>query len=67
MQKRNAVQLRLALSAAAACAVLAAATLSGGHRAGLLSIATSRDSEVDSREVNFDDDDPDLREDRTLV
>ena len=38
MRKRNAVQLRLALSAAVVCAVLAAATSSGAHRAGPLSI-----------------------------
>ncbi len=40
MDKRIAVHLRLALSAAAVCAVLAAATSSGAHRAGPLSIAT---------------------------
>jgi hypothetical protein len=40
MHKRNAVQLRLALSAAAVCAVLAAASLSGAHRAGPPSITT---------------------------
>ena len=40
MHKRNAVQLRLALSAAAVCAVLAAATSSGAHRGGPLSITT---------------------------
>ena len=39
MHKRNAVHLRLAMSAAAVCAVLAAATSSGAHRAGPLSIA----------------------------
>jgi hypothetical protein len=45
MHKGNAVQLRLALSAAAVCAVLAAATLSGGHRGGSPSIASSRAAE----------------------
>jgi hypothetical protein len=40
MRKRNAVQLRLVLSAAAVCVVLAAANLSGAHRTGLLAIAT---------------------------
>jgi hypothetical protein len=38
MHKRNAVQLRSALSAAAFCTVLAAANASGAHRAGPLSI-----------------------------
>ena len=45
MHKSNAVQLRLALSAAAACAVLAAATFSGAHRAGSLSIIVARQVE----------------------
>ncbi len=45
MQKRNAVQLRLAFSAAAICAVLAAATFSGAHRAGSLAIRTVRETE----------------------
>ena len=44
MHKRNAVQLRLALSAAAVCAVLAAAASSGAHRAGPLSIAMVSES-----------------------
>jgi hypothetical protein len=39
MHKRNAVQLRLALSAATLCAVLAAASSSGAYRSGPLSIA----------------------------
>jgi hypothetical protein len=39
MHKENAVQLRLALSAAAVSVVLAAATFSGAHRVGPLSIA----------------------------
>src|SRR5271165_1242217 len=38
MHKRNGVQLRLALSAAAVCAVLAAAASSGADRAGPPSI-----------------------------
>jgi hypothetical protein len=42
MHRGNAVQLRLALSAAAVCAVLAAATLSGGHRGGSPSTASFR-------------------------
>lgn len=41
MHRRNAVQLRLALSAAAVCAVLAATTASGAQWAGPLSIATA--------------------------
>jgi hypothetical protein len=45
MRKRNAVQLRLALSAAAVCGVLAAANLSGAHRTGLLAIATVHQAE----------------------
>ncbi len=45
MHKRSAVQLRSALLAAAVCAILAAAALSGGHRAGVLAIATARKSE----------------------
>ena len=40
MRKRNAIQLRLALSAVAVCVVLAAANLSGAHRTGMLAIAT---------------------------
>ena len=45
MHKGNAVQLRLAFSAAAVCAVLAAATFSGGHPTGSLSIASGRENE----------------------
>ena len=45
MHKRNAVQLRVAFSAAALCAVLAAAILSGAHRAGLLAIGTVRETD----------------------
>ena len=45
MHKRNAVQLRLAFSAAAICAVLAAATFSGAHRGGSLAIRTVRETE----------------------
>lgn len=44
MHKRNAVQLRLALSAAAVCAVLAAASSSGAYRSGPLSIAMAGES-----------------------
>jgi len=39
MHNRNAVHLRLALSAVAVCTALAAATSSGAQRAGPLSIA----------------------------
>lgn len=46
MHMKNAVQMRLVLSAAALCAVLAAAIFSGGHRPGLLAIATTRESEL---------------------
>jgi len=45
MHKRNAVQLRSALSAAAICAVLAVATFSGVHRAGSAAIRTVRETE----------------------
>ena len=45
MHKRNAIQLRLAISAAALCAVLAAATFGGAHRAGLLAAATALGTE----------------------
>jgi hypothetical protein len=45
MYKRNAVQLRLAFSAAAVGAVLAAATFSGAHRAGSLVRQTVRETE----------------------
>jgi hypothetical protein len=45
MHKRNAVQLRLAFSAAAVGAVLAAATFSGAHRAGSLVRQTVRETE----------------------
>jgi hypothetical protein len=45
MHNRNAVQLRVAFSAAALCAVLAAAILSGAHRPGLLAIATVREAD----------------------
>jgi hypothetical protein len=45
MHRRNAVQLRVAFSAAAICAVLAAAILSGSHRAGLLAIGTVREAD----------------------
>ena len=45
MRKRNAVELRLALSAVAFCVVLAAANLSGAHRTGLLAIATVQQAE----------------------
>jgi len=44
MHKNNAVQLRVAFSAAALCAVLAAAIL-GAHRAGLLAIGTVREAD----------------------
>jgi len=44
MYKRNAVQLRLAFSAAAVGAVLAAATFSGAHRAGSLVRQTVRET-----------------------
>ena len=37
--------LRLALSAAAVCAVLAASTFSGAHRTGLLAIGTVQQAE----------------------
>jgi hypothetical protein len=40
MRKREATQLRSALSVAAVCAVLAAANLSGAHRTGLPVTAT---------------------------
>jgi hypothetical protein len=45
MYKRNAVQLRLAFSAAAVGAVLAAATFSGAHRAGSLVRQAVRETE----------------------
>ena len=45
MRKRNAIQLRLALSAVAVCVVLAAANLSGAHRTGMLAIATVQQAE----------------------
>jgi hypothetical protein len=45
MRKGNAVQLRLALSAAAVCAVLAAAILSGGHRTELPPVKTIQQTE----------------------
>jgi hypothetical protein len=45
MRKRNAVQLRSALSAAAVCAVLAAVNLSGAHRTRLLAMATVQQAE----------------------
>ena len=45
MRKREAAQLRLALSAGAVCAVLAAATLNGAHRTGLLTTATVQQAE----------------------
>ena len=45
MRKREATQLRSALSVAAVCAVLAAATLSGAHRTGLLAIGTVQHAE----------------------
>jgi hypothetical protein len=46
MHKRNGVQLRLALSATAVCAVLAAATFSGDHRAGSLAITMAREPDT---------------------
>ena len=45
MRKGNAVQLRLALSAGAVCAVLAAAILSGGHRTELPPVGTIQQTE----------------------
>jgi drug/metabolite transporter (DMT)-like permease len=45
MHKRNAVQLRLAFSAAAVGAVLAAATFSGAHRTGSFVSQTVRETE----------------------
>jgi hypothetical protein len=45
MRKGNAVQLRLALSAAAVCAVLVAAILSGGHRTELSPVGTIQHTE----------------------
>ena len=45
MRKRNAIQLRLALSVVAVCVVLAAANLSGANRTGMLAIATFQQAE----------------------
>jgi hypothetical protein len=45
MRKSNAVQFRAVLSAAAICAVLAAATFSGAPRGGSLSIRTAQETE----------------------
>jgi len=60
MHKRNAVQLRLAFSAAAIGAVLAAATFSGARRAG--SLVDGSRNRTDSRWVDFDDQEPGWRE-----
>ena len=46
MRKRNAVRLRLALSAATVCAVLVAANLSGAHRTGVPATATVQQAEL---------------------
>ena len=62
MHKGNAVQLRLALSAAAVCAVVAAATLSGGHRGGSPSVASSREADPIVAAVGFDDEHAERRE-----
>lgn len=45
VHRRQAVQLRLALSAAVLCAVLAAATFSGAHRGGSPGITMAREPE----------------------